>query len=194
MTILEEPIAHHLGYAVYDADVVADRYSAMLGAEWTARTVYDIPDIYNRPAKIRVCYGAVRGMTMEIIAPMEGESIYTQFLRRHGEGIQHVGFWVPDVRKATDELVQKGARVDWIYTLERDDAKGYNAAAQLTADSSVSDVLGAVSDNGILYMDIKEGGTAIEFLEPYIHSILFDNNLREVESFSNERAPRANGS
>ena len=80
---------------------------------------------------------------------------------------------MPNVRAATADLVGKGARVEWAYAREGDDAEKAHAAAQLTPASTVGDVLGAVSERGLSYVDIKEGGTAIEFLGPYVHDVIY---------------------
>ncbi len=39
---------------------------------------------------MRLCLAWTGNMLWEIIEPTEGESIYTEFLEEHGEGIQHV--------------------------------------------------------------------------------------------------------
>ena len=175
MTTFDEPIAHHLGFAVYDADVTAARYTQMLGAKFKLQPIYELEDIYGRPAKLKVYYGALAGIAIEIIEPFEGETPHATFLRDHGEGIQHLGIWVPDVKKATADLVAKGARIDWVYTRAEDDARAAHAAAQLTVASPVEDVMEAVSNNGLSYLDIKEGGTTIEFLGPYVHNVIYQN-------------------
>ena len=166
MTTFNEAFAHHIGFSVFDADVTAARYTQMLGREVQA-SIYELEDIYGRPAKLKLCYGAIAGLAIEIIEPLEGDTPHATFLREHGEGIQHIGFWVPNVRAATADLVGKGSRVEWVYAREGDDAAKAHAAAQLTPASTVGDALGAVSERGLSYVDIKEGGTAIEFLGPY---------------------------
>ncbi len=173
MTTFHEPIAHHIGFSVFDADVTAARYTEMLGAKFKLQPIYELEDIYGRPAKLKVYYGAIAGLAIEIIEPFEGDTPHATFLRDHGEGIQHIGFWVPNVRAATADLVGKGARVEWVYAREGDDAEKAHAAAQLTPASTVGDVLGAVSERGLSYVDIKEGGTAIEFLGPYVHDVIY---------------------
>jgi len=85
--------------------------------------------------------------------------------------------------------VQKGARVEWIYTLERDDPVGAQATAQLTAGSSVEEMVNAASNNGIHYLDIKEGGTAIELLGPYIHNRMFSSSLKDLKDWVEASPP-----
>lgn len=173
MTAFNEPIAHHLGWAVYDADVTAARYEQMLGAKFKLQPIYELQDIYNRPAKLKVYYGAFAGIAIEIIEPFEGETPHATFLREHGEGIQHLGIWVLDVKKATADMIAKGARLTWVYSQEDHDPEAARAAAQLTVASPYEELMEAVPANGLSYLDIKEGGTTIELLGPFVHDVIY---------------------
>ncbi|WFP61725.1 VOC family protein [Mesorhizobium sp. WSM4904] len=64
---------------------------------WTIRTVdaSNIEATYRgRPAdfSVKVCLANGQNMNWEIIELIRGQSIYTEFLDRHGEGIQHLAF------------------------------------------------------------------------------------------------------
>ena len=41
---------------------------------------------------MKICLANSRNMNWEVIEPMAGPSIYTDFLYRHGEGVQHLAF------------------------------------------------------------------------------------------------------
>lgn len=45
---------------------------------------------------------------LEIIQPLEGENIYSDFLEEHGEGIHHIRFNVPDVEPVIEYLAKHG--------------------------------------------------------------------------------------
>ncbi|MCL4465336.1 MAG: VOC family protein [Chloroflexi bacterium] len=47
----------------------------------------------------------------ELIQPLQGNSIYSDFLAQHGEGIQHLATRVPDLGKAIDEASANGLTV-----------------------------------------------------------------------------------
>lgn len=48
-------------------------------------------------------------MQLELIQPLEGESIYADFLREHGEGIHHLGHViVKDLEEAVQKLEKAG--------------------------------------------------------------------------------------
>lgn len=188
MTVpVKDPIAHHLGYAVHDAEATMQRYTQVLGAKFRLQPIYELQDLYNRPAKLKVYYGAMAGLAIEIIEVVEGVTCHSEWLRQHGDGIQHIGVWVPDVRKATAEAVANGGRVEWIYT----DVAGETAALQLTAGSPTNQVLDAVSNAGLTYVDFKEGGTQIEYIGPIVQARIYGEGgpLNGWEDFINLRPP-----
>ena len=47
------------------------------------------------------------------------------------------------------------------------------AAAQLTVASPYEELMEAVPANGLSYLDIKEGGTTIELLGPFVHDVIY---------------------
>lgn len=54
----------------------------------TDRTYRGKPSQYS----MRICGAKAGNMSWEIVEPLEGPSIYTEFLDRHGDGVQHFGF------------------------------------------------------------------------------------------------------
>lgn len=59
---------------------------------------------------------------IELLEPTSTESTIHKFIESKGEGIHHLCFKVPDVRKKTDELTQKGYK--FIYPEPRIGAGG----------------------------------------------------------------------
>lgn len=51
------------------------------------------------------------GLVMELIAPAGPDSPLAQLIERRGEGIDSIGFTVPDVHAATGTLESNGARM-----------------------------------------------------------------------------------
>jgi len=65
---------------------------------WTIRT-FDGSNLTDRTYRgkpgefsMKICLADSRNMNWEVIEPLEGPSIYTEFLERHGEGVQHLAF------------------------------------------------------------------------------------------------------
>jgi methylmalonyl-CoA/ethylmalonyl-CoA epimerase len=42
------------------------------------------------------------GFTLELIQPLDGESIYSEFLKKHGEGVHHIGWHILDSQAEFD--------------------------------------------------------------------------------------------
>lgn len=60
----------------------------------------------------RIALAKVGGFTLEIIQPLSGENIYSDFLAKHGEGgIQHLGMVVDDLDQVVEEARRSGYEV-----------------------------------------------------------------------------------
>lgn len=177
------PIAHHLGYAVRDADAAARRYERMLGAAFRLMPPFAVSDLYGNPAKLKVYYGAMAGTVIELIEVVEGRTPHSDFIRDHGEGIQHLGVYVPDVATAARKAIAEGGRIEWIYPAA--------SAVQLTAGSSVEELLAAIAPHSLVYVDAKEGGTVLELLGPPIHQAVYGGALKGLEELFGAKPPPA---
>ena len=63
---------------------------------------------YGQPADFtaRMAFADLGSAELELIQPKEGQSIWADFLRTHGEGIHHIRFNVDDVAPVIDYLSQ----------------------------------------------------------------------------------------
>jgi catechol 2,3-dioxygenase-like lactoylglutathione lyase family enzyme len=159
-------LAYHLGFVVHDLDAVADRYSRMLGVDrW--RT-HELPlarvpwDPRSTDARLKVAFGRAVGMTFELIQVREGRTPHLDFLEKHGEGIQHIGIWAPDVRAAVEHAVSQGGRL----TLARYDDDGQSAVVQLSPGSGQEAILASLDRARLGYVDPGLGGVQLEFVGP----------------------------
>jgi glyoxalase/bleomycin resistance protein/dioxygenase superfamily protein len=48
------------------------------------------------------------GPSLEIIAPLSGRSVFTEFLEAHGPGLHHLGYFVPSLDDERERLVARG--------------------------------------------------------------------------------------
>jgi len=60
---------------------------------------------------LRHAEGGVGNLTFELIQPLEGDTPVKDFLEKHGEGIQHIGFFVDDIEAETAKLAEKGFKI-----------------------------------------------------------------------------------
>ena len=78
------------------------------------------------------------GMELEFIQPVEGDSPHMEFLKKKGEGIQHIAFAVGNLDENIENLIEKGASV------------------QMQSD------LGPLK---VAYMDMKTSGLVFELMQ-----------------------------
>jgi len=100
-------------------------------------------EVYGKPApdvkniEMTAQMGPIR---FALIQPISGESVQKEFLEKHGEGVDHIGFRVDDLERETAELTQKGFKV-------------------------VSSI--RIGDGGLNFYDTdKVGGVMIELMQP----------------------------
>lgn len=104
-----------IGIVVKDLDAAVEHYWNVLGiGPWHFYT-YGAPLVKRmsyrgRPAKylMRIAVASHGPLRIELIQPLEGETVYAEFVRDHGYGIHHLGFVVPDIRKALEEAASAG--------------------------------------------------------------------------------------
>ncbi len=56
----------------------------------------------------RLAYAQLGSIELELVQPLEGESLFAEFLREHGEGIQHIRFNTADLQPLLTYLSGKG--------------------------------------------------------------------------------------
>jgi len=92
---------NQVGIVVRDMDRAIKNYEEILGVSFPKVV---IPDYFNRvyrgkPENFRMKIGlAMMGeLQIELIQPLEGKTIYAEFLEKWGQGIHHLGFDVKDL-------------------------------------------------------------------------------------------------
>jgi len=60
---------------------------------------------------LRYAESGLGGLKFEIVQPLEGESIYKEFLDKKGEGVHHLAFVVDDLNKEIAEMAERGFNV-----------------------------------------------------------------------------------
>jgi 4-hydroxyphenylpyruvate dioxygenase-like putative hemolysin len=99
---------HHLGVIVSDMDKAIEYYKS-LGIITVGR---DLGVMQSRTgAKVKARWAQVGSVLFELFQPVEGEDIQLEFLRKHGEGISHIGFIVADIDTEVDDLLSTGAEL-----------------------------------------------------------------------------------
>jgi methylmalonyl-CoA/ethylmalonyl-CoA epimerase len=60
---------------------------------------------------LRLAKSQLGGIGFELIQPLKGETVYTEFLKQHGEGLHHLAFGVEDFDAEVADMEKRGFRV-----------------------------------------------------------------------------------
>ena len=92
----------HVAIAVLDLDATLTAYRRQYGGEPLYREI--VEDQGVEEAMI-----PVGGSFVQLIKPLEPDSVVGRFIARRGEGLHHIAFAVADIDEALDHLRSEGA-------------------------------------------------------------------------------------
>ncbi len=61
--------------------------------------------------RMRVALGNVGAMRIELIQPLEGDTVYAEFVEEHGYGVHHVGVLTDSMQRSLREAGERGLRM-----------------------------------------------------------------------------------
>ena len=102
----KEPIGKldHIGIAVKSVAEARKFWEDVMGA----RFMYDHE---NPGAGYKLIELDLNGLTVELLEPLGDDSFLHKYLEKKGEGMHHLTFAMPDVRKTASGLKESGVRV-----------------------------------------------------------------------------------
>ncbi len=142
---------NHIGIVVKDIDKTIELLTSMWGlGPWVI--VEDSPrkeDIMiGEPYRLKVAFAKLGPLVLELFQPLEGRSIWSEFIEVKGEGIHHIGFEVSDWDEMILKLQEQGCRM----------------------------VAGAVYEGKRWgYFETEPGRIIVDFAESGIHTWIFKN-------------------
>jgi methylmalonyl-CoA/ethylmalonyl-CoA epimerase len=101
-TALRLPELFHIGWVVRDCAAAQRELSARLGAGpfVTAgdEARFDNTLVHGKPVpfSLRVAFGPLGGVLLELLEPLDDRSPHAEFLAAHGEGPHHLAFLLDD--------------------------------------------------------------------------------------------------
>jgi catechol 2,3-dioxygenase-like lactoylglutathione lyase family enzyme len=103
---------------VPDLDKAVENYWNIFGVgPWTFYT-YGKPLVkrmtrHGKPCdyKMRVALANIGTLRIELIEPVEGDTVYSEFVKRHGYGIHHVGVLTDNMRASMRKAAEAGFTV-----------------------------------------------------------------------------------
>jgi|TARA_Y100000031_G_C8223885_1_gene387337 4-hydroxyphenylpyruvate dioxygenase-like putative hemolysin len=106
---------HHVGVLVKNMDEAVEYYRGLgIGPFESFNLVQIDRKVYGKPApNVKViAKGAQMGpIGFELVQPVSGKSVQKEWLKRRGEGINHLAFLVEDIEEATSIMVEAGFKV-----------------------------------------------------------------------------------
>ena len=109
------PKINQVAIAVWDIDTVTRNFWNILGIgpwetyDWEPPLIYD-RKYYGQPAwgRERISLCRIGPVQIELVQPVDGKSIYRDFLNERGEGLHHLNWLVDDIDKTSDTLAGQG--------------------------------------------------------------------------------------
>jgi catechol 2,3-dioxygenase-like lactoylglutathione lyase family enzyme len=159
-----EVFAFHIGLVVRDIETTSAVYSELLGVKQWHTWLNDReglptnPETAGQRGTVRAAYGRAPGQTIELLQPIDGTTIWSNFLRDHGEGVQHIGFWTRDLPAALEKAIAFGAKIVQGFMREG------TASVQLSPSSAPDAILPFLDPEQLAYTQLTSGGVLIEFM------------------------------
>ncbi len=94
----------HVAIAVADLDAAIDGYRSRYGVEPLHRERVESQGVEEAMIP-------VGGSFVQLLQPLSSDSPVGRFLAKHGEGLHHVAYAVPDIATALSHLEREGARL-----------------------------------------------------------------------------------
>jgi len=107
----------HVGIPVRDLDKSIEDYRRLGIASFQPEFLIDSSKfaeykVYGKTpdpvVKTRAALGKVGPLGIELLQPVQGETVHKEFLENAGEGIGHIAYAVDDLEAETAKLVEKG--------------------------------------------------------------------------------------
>ena len=104
----------HIGVVVEDIDKTTKFLSSILDlGPWDIREYSPTKDelMIGELFGLKEAHANIRGTEVELIQPLAGNSIWSQFLETNGEGIHHISFTVSNWEESVSKFQERGGRM-----------------------------------------------------------------------------------
>ena len=108
------PAPNQLGIVVRDVDRAAEYYASKLGIgpftvyEFEADKYWYMDEDEPSPFRVRQGKAMLGNLEIELVYQLKGRSCFREFLETRGEGLQHLGFNVPNYDEMYERFVRAG--------------------------------------------------------------------------------------
>ena len=108
------PPIYHISAVVKDVDEMTKFLSSIWGiGPWQTMDETPTKDelMIGEPYKTKIGVARLGPTQLELFQPVEGKSIYSEFIRTNGEGLHHIAFSVPNWDEIVPKLQEHGGRM-----------------------------------------------------------------------------------
>lgn len=141
----------HIGVVVRDADKTAEFLTSLGLGPWQTFDYSQSKEqvITGAPFHLRIIWARLwRQAVLELIQPLDNESLWAKFLETKGEGVHHIAFSVSNWDEMVSKLKKQGNKM----------------------------IVGGTNDGKRwCYFETKPGGIIIEPMENGLHEVSFPN-------------------
>ena len=106
---------HHVGLIVKDINKTIKALSSLGLGPFEPAPMKNLAERELRGKRVRantdVWFTKLGQINLELVQPLEGESLQKETLENKGEGVEHLGFFVDNLWEEVNRLVQKGWQV-----------------------------------------------------------------------------------
>lgn len=113
----------HVGIVVKDLKEASEHYTSMWGlGPWTFldNNPTKAQMLVGEPFKLSVCMAQWGPVVVELLQPIEGKSVWSDFLDTRGEGLHHICHTVPNFEEVVAQMQARGAKMlagSWYKTI-----------------------------------------------------------------------------
>lgn len=115
------PPVEQVGIVVNNVDQAIERFGSVFG--WGPFNVSEVElqgSLYRgqpTDCKLRMAFSQeTNPIEIELIENLEGETLYTEFLKKHGEGIHHLRYTVDDLDGKLAKMKKHGVEPIWSHS------------------------------------------------------------------------------
>ncbi len=105
-----------IGIVVNDLDSFTRELTRLFGIgpfrimEWPIEGIDPQSTYHGRPGnyRLRLAFATVGKIQIEVVQPLEGQNIYSDFLKEHGPGLHHFRLTIPGFDKSVEAMINDG--------------------------------------------------------------------------------------
>ncbi len=141
--VITLPSLAHICVVVKDLDKTTEFLSSLFGlGPWHTQEGSAKKEdlLVGEPYKVKVTWTELGPTLLELIQPLEGKSVWSEFIETKGEGLHHISFRFSNWDEVVSKVQEQGGKM-------------------------VAGIVSGKSGRRVCYLDIGSGGIIVEFEE-----------------------------